>query len=550
MSRRIQPLSAQLASQIAAGEVVERPASVAKELLENSIDAGADQISLELEQGGLKLLRVSDNGGGIHPEDLPLALAQHATSKIYSQAELEQIASLGFRGEALASIASVSRFTLCSYYPGEAHAWQIGNQGRGGPGQAQACALEAGTRIEVRDLFYNTPARRKFLRTERTEFLHVEEVIRRLALSRYDIAFSFSHNGRSILRLRRALDETQRQGRIGEILGKGFMRHALKVDVTAAGMRLSGFLAPPEHSLSQTGSQYFYLNGRMIRDKLVAHAIRQAHLTALEAGRHPAYVLYLEIDPAQVDINVHPTKHEVRFRQTRLVHDFLQRALSEALNPQEPPAAAPSSGAAPGPSFSEAIAEQQSSYRQSSVPRALARTQTPLDTRGMLLLYGRYLLRQREAVQVLDMWSLRRQRWLSQLRHALADGEMVSTPVLVPEILSLSAAQLAQLQQHAQQWLRLGLLFDALGPDSLVLRELPRMMQGLAQGQLLELLLAESPRPEDEDWQSRLIDGLLARMPGLSLEQAASELQQAQQLGEPLPWRLLDEDRLRQWLTP
>ena len=560
MLRRIQPLPVQLANQIAAGEVVERPASVAKELLENSIDAGADEVALDLEQGGLKLLRVTDNGGGIHPEDLALALTQHATSKIYSQAELEQIASLGFRGEALASIASVSRFSLCSVYPGEAHGWQISNQGREGARAAQACALEQGTRIEVRELFYNTPARRNFLRSERTEYLHVEEVVKRLALSRYDIAFTLRHNGREIYRLRNATDTEAQQRRIAQIIGQGFMHHAIQLEFAAAGLRLWGWLSPPDHSLAQSGNQYFYLNGRVIRDKLVSHAIRQAHLSTLEAGRHPAYVLYLEIDPMQVDINVHPTKHEVRFRQTRLVHDFLLQALSEALNQRSEPPTDTDTNVADThattrksshmPPTQQAIAEQQHFYRQAHALRPAARPTPAIDTQGMLLLYGRYLLQQGEPVRLLDLQQLRRQLWLAQLRHSLSNGELVSVPVLVPEIIHLPAASLRQLEQLAPSLLRLGLVYDTLGPDSLVLRHKPRLMQGITANALFHLLLSDTVEVDHAPWQHRLVEALLELAPPLSLSQAAELLGRYKlEMAEDAPWRILDEDHCHHWLT-
>ena len=302
MQRRIQSLPVQLANQIAAGEVVARPASVVKELLENSIDAGADQIELELEHGGIRLIKVLDNGRGIHRDDMKLALAPHATSKVYSQQELEQILSLGFRGEALASIASVSRFKLSSRMEDAEQGWELEAGGK----EPIPSPLPRGTLVEVRDLFHNTPARRKFLRSERTEFLHIEEVVKNLALSRFDIAFTLLHNGRQVLRLRQAEGEVQQGRRVGEILGKGFLREALQLGFEAAGMRLWGWLARPDASRSQSDKQFFYLNGRMVRDKLINHAVRLAHQAVLEPGRHPAYALYLEVDPRGVDVNVHP----------------------------------------------------------------------------------------------------------------------------------------------------------------------------------------------------------------------------------------------------
>ncbi|MDH5785284.1 MAG: DNA mismatch repair endonuclease MutL, partial [Chromatiales bacterium] len=363
--RRIQPLSTHLANQIAAGEVVERPSSVIKELLENSIDAAARHISLEVEQGGAKLIRVGDDGAGIHPDDLPLSIAPHATSKVYSQQELQQVLSLGFRGEALASIASVSRFSIASRQPDDAQGLRLEQ------GEIAPCAMPAGTRIEVRDLFYNTPARRKFLRTERTEFLHIEEVVKRLALSRYDIGFKLKHNGKEQLHLNPIDVSADRSQRVAAVLGRAFVQQALALEFEAAGMRLWGWVGQPGYSRSQADLHYFYLNGRVIRDKLVTHALRQAYLPVLEPGRHPAYLLYLEIDPAQVDINVHPTKHEVRFRESRLVHDFLLRALARALEGRGEPLPLPQAPQEAPPSYRQErstgaqVAEQSAFYRRS-----------------------------------------------------------------------------------------------------------------------------------------------------------------------------------------
>ncbi|HEY5718233.1 MAG TPA: DNA mismatch repair endonuclease MutL, partial [Motiliproteus sp.] len=324
---RIQLLSPRLANQIAAGEVVERPASVVKELLENSLDAGADRIELEVDQGGIKRIKLRDNGGGIPKEDLALALSRHATSKIQSLDDLEAVATLGFRGEALASISSVARLTLTSRQPDQDAAWQVSAEGREMTADVRPAAHPAGTSVEVCDLFFNTPARRKFLRTEKTEFGHLEEVVKRLALSRYDVGFQLSHNGRVIHQLRPAFSEQEQLRRVASLCSSGFTDNAIAIDVEASGLRLWGWVGLPTFSRSQADLQYFFVNGRAIRDKLVAHAVRQAYRDVLYGGRHPTFVLYLELNPADVDVNVHPTKHEVRFRDGRLVHDFLFRTL-------------------------------------------------------------------------------------------------------------------------------------------------------------------------------------------------------------------------------
>jgi len=331
--KRIHLLSPRLANQIAAGEVVERPASVVKELLENCLDAGADKVDIEVEQGGVKLIRLRDNGHGIAKDDLPLALSRHATSKIRELEDLEAVASLGFRGEALASVSSVSRLTLSSRAAGAEAGWQVQTEGRDMSASVSPAAHPQGATVEVRDLFFNTPARRKFLKTEKTEFRHLEEVVKRLALSRFDVSFNLSHNGRVIHQLRSGNNPMDRERRIAAVCGSAFIDQALKVDVAAeaSGLRLSGWMGMPTFSRSQADLQYFFVNGRIIRDKVVNHAVRQAYQDVLYHGRHPAYVLYLELDPALVDVNVHPTKHEVRFRESRLVHDFIFRTLHRVI---------------------------------------------------------------------------------------------------------------------------------------------------------------------------------------------------------------------------
>lgn len=308
----IKRLEQQLTNQIAAGEVVERPASVVKELIENSLDAGASKICVDIAQGGVELIRIRDNGCGIHPEDLNLALSAHATSKISSLSDLEQVASLGFRGEALASIAAIARLKLSSCYQEETIGQELSASG-GEISQSVVCAHPPGTTIEVRDLFYNTPARRKFLKTAKTEFRHIETIVNRLALSRFDVGFELKHNAKSILSSLAATNQAAKERRLATILGKAFMQHALAIEFSAAGLQLSGWIAEPTFNRGQADMQYFYINGRFVRDKLLAHALRQAYHDVMFHGRHAIYILYLNIDPAMVDVNVHPTKHEVRF---------------------------------------------------------------------------------------------------------------------------------------------------------------------------------------------------------------------------------------------
>ncbi|MXP50433.1 DNA mismatch repair endonuclease MutL [Pantoea sp. Eser] len=333
----IQILLPQLANQIAAGEVVERPASVVKELVENSLDAGATRIDVEIEKGGAKLIRIRDNGCGIVKSELAMALARHATSKIASLDDLEAITSLGFRGEALASISSVSRLTLTSRTADQTEAWQAYAEGRDMAVTIKPAAHPCGATLEVLDLFYNTPARRKFMRTEKTEFGYIDEVIRRIALARFDVAISLSHNGKMMRQYRAVSDESQRERRLASICGVTFMQHALRIDWQHDDLSLRGWVADPTGSRQVSDLQYCYVNGRMMRDKLINHAIRQAFQTQLQEDQQPAYVLYLKIDPHQVDVNVHPAKHEVRFHQSRLVHDFIYQGVMSVLQASAAP---------------------------------------------------------------------------------------------------------------------------------------------------------------------------------------------------------------------
>jgi len=334
---RIHVLDPRLANQIAAGEVVERPSSVTKELIENAIDAGSQRIEVEIEQGGARLIKVRDDGIGIGEQDLPLALARHATSKINSLEDLEGVSSLGFRGEALASISSVSRLELISNADEDPRqGWRVVAEGRGMEARVTPAPHPRGTSVAVRDLFFNTPARRKFLRTEKTEFAHVEEAFRRQALSRYDVAWVLRHNQKVVHQLPPGVTPVARERRIASLLGKNFIEHARYIEREAGGLRISGWVGLPSHSRSQADQQYFFVNGRVVRDRLVAHAVRQAYRDVLYNGRHPVFVLYLELDPDVVDVNVHPTKHEVRFRDGRMVHDFLYSSLHHCLAASKP----------------------------------------------------------------------------------------------------------------------------------------------------------------------------------------------------------------------
>ncbi|WP_440885170.1 DNA mismatch repair endonuclease MutL [Vibrio campbellii] len=327
----IKILPARLANQIAAGEVVERPASVVKELVENSLDSGATRIDIDIEKGGAKLIRVRDNGKGIVKDELGLALSRHATSKIHTLDDLEAIMSLGFRGEALASISSVSRLTMTSRPAAQEQAWSAYSEGRDMKVKLQPTAHPIGTSVEVLDLFFNTPARRKFLRTEKTEFAHIDELLKRIALSRFDVTINVRHNGKMIRQYRAAKNQLQTEKRIAAVCGNAFVRNMLRIELEHQGLKLHGWITTPEGARQQSDLQYCYVNGRMMRDKLINHAIRQSYETSLKPDQFAAYVLFIELDPHQVDVNVHPAKHEVRFHQARLVHDFIYQALADAL---------------------------------------------------------------------------------------------------------------------------------------------------------------------------------------------------------------------------
>ncbi len=331
----IQILPPQLANQIAAGEVVERPASVVKELVENSLDAGASDIRIDIENGGATLIRIRDNGQGIPKTELALALARHATSKISCLEDLEQILSLGFRGEALASISSVSRLTLTSRTAEQKEAWQVYAQGRDQETTIQPASHPVGTTVEVANLFFNTPARRKFLRTDKTEFAHIDEVIRRIALVKNNISFTLTHNGKILRQYRSAQTSEQKLKRVASICGEDFVRNALQIDWKHGDLHLSGFVATPQFARSQNDLSYSYINGRMVRDKVITHATRQAYSEFLSTEQFPAFVLFMDLNPEEIDVNVHPTKHEVRFHQARLIHDFIYQGIINALNEQD-----------------------------------------------------------------------------------------------------------------------------------------------------------------------------------------------------------------------
>ena len=510
----IKPLPDLLISQIAAGEVVERPASVLKELLENSLDAGATRIDVQLEEGGVRLIRVADDGSGIAPEDLPPALARHATSKIGSLDDLERVASYGFRGEALASIASVARVTLTSRLAGQAHAFRL----RSDAASVEPAALAAGTVIEVADLYFNTPARRKFLKTEGTEFAHCDEVLRRMALARPDVAFSLSHNASAKRRLASAVPgDTAAHNfarRAREIIGDDFFPHARPLDASAGPLRLSGLAALPAYSRAGRDEQYFFVNGRFVRDKLLAHAARQAWADILHGQRHPAYVLFLELDPAGVDVNVHPAKTEVRFRDARGIHQFvfhaLQRTLAVPLSAAEStapaaPAYAPSAfsyARQAGLAVGEPAARPYLEFARAAFDAA-ASAVPPAPTLGdagaapllgyaVAQIHGVYILAQNAAGLVLvDMHAAHERILYERLKHSLDAGSPATQALLVPLVLAASEAEMATAEEQTEALATLGFAVAAAGPRELAVRSLPALLAGGNAADLVRSLLKD-----------------------------------------------------------
>lgn len=552
MTSKIHQLSPRLANQIAAGEVVERPASVIKELLENCLDAKANKIDVDVEQGGVKLMRVRDNGTGVGKEDLPLALSRHATSKISSLEDLEAVQSLGFRGEALASVSSVSRLTLTSNTQDQDNAWQVMTHGRDMAAQIQPAAHPVGTTVEVRDLFFNTPARRKFLRTEKTEFGHLEEVIKRLALSRFDVAFSLKHNQKIIHNLRPADSQAAREKRVASVCGPAFMQQALHIEMEAPGLRLWGWVGLPTFSRSQMDLQYFFVNGRVVKDKLVGHAVRQAYRDVLFHGRHPAFVLYLEVDAANVDVNVHPTKNEVRFRDGRLVHDFIFRSLHKTLaqvRPETPTGGgAAQLGVVQDPTQAQGLQAgvfagqtqvdlgqgggnpiQASQYtglashhfmtgannaptpsqlqEQSKVYASLhglANTQNlggmPAPQAGEVpplgyacaQLHGIYILAENaQGLVLVDMHAAHERIVYEKMKTSWAGQGIKAQPLLVPISMAVSSREADQVEAQQQLFSELGFVIDRSSTENLTVRQVPSLLQHANVEQLVRDVLAD-----------------------------------------------------------
>ncbi len=548
----IRRLPTQLVNQIAAGEVVERPASVVKELLENSLDAGARRVEIEIEQGGAKLIKVRDDGAGIPRDQLALALSRHATSKVASFEDLEAIDSMGFRGEALPSIGSVSRLRLVSRSQESEQAWELEGDGSDRVAEPKPAAHPQGTSVEVRDLFYNTPARRKFLRTEKTEFSHVQGLVQRLALVRFDVGFILQHNRKPIFSLPPCADRQAREARIAELLGGAFLDNALYHEEQAGDLTLGGWIARPAFSRSQADMQYFYVNQRMVRDKLVTHAVRQAYQDVLYHGRHPAYLLFLSLDPRKVDVNVHPTKHEVRFRDSRSVHDFLFRGVHRALagtRPQEqtteqgqPEAAATGPQPAGGSethagsrqgeipwSLAEPAAVYRAGFelqRPESIPlspqEATASLQTghapaealapPLGY-ALAQLHGVYILAQNARGLVLvDMHAAHERITYERFKQTYRQGGIVNQPLLVPVTVQVSPREADLAERLSESLELLGIEVSRMGQGTLAVRGIPALLQGADAESLLRDLLSDLAEHGESRRLEREVDQVLATM--------------------------------------
>lgn len=559
---RINQLDPRLVNQIAAGEIIERPASIIKELIENALDAGASRIEIEVESAGIKRIKISDNGHGILKEDLAMALSRHATSKITNMQDLEQVATLGFRGEALPSIASVTRLTIQSREQNADQAWMVSSDGDNKVNQATPVAHPVGTTIEARDLFYNTPVRRKFLRTEATEYKHLDQVVRRMALSRFDVEFKLKNNGRVTLHLPVVPFDDAR--RIKAVCGDNVADNSLYFEDKRDDMRLYGWLGLPSFSRSQADMQYFYLNGRLIRDKTVIHAIRLGYRDVLFHGRHPIYVLYLEMDPSAVDVNVHPTKHEVRFSESREIHGFIFRAIQQQLsasagevgslqvdattgaatprpiNPnttaaqiseQTPLQYADNSriSSAPERLTPQMVQEQLGAYQKISesafranVNESLASSeivdQNKSDTLpplgyALAQLKGIYILAENaDGLIIVDMHAAHERITYERLKRTMSDSTIAQQPLLVPVTIQISSTEMQAWQTQQDIFSKLGLEVEQLDTQVLIIRSVPELLIHADVSQLVRDVLSDLVAHERSDRVEETMHELLSSM--------------------------------------
>lgn len=543
----IQFLPPQLINQIAAGEVVERPASVVKELVENAFDAGARDVEINVEEGGVRLIRIRDDGSGIPRDELGLALSRHATSKIATLKDLEQVMSMGFRGEALPSISSVSRLTLISRTAGAECAWRVSADGSESAVEPRPDSHPLGTTVEVRDLFYNVPARRKFLRTGKTEFSHIDGLVRRMALSRFETAFLLSHNQREVLNLKRALTGLDQEHRLGLVCGSEFLDNALRVEFEASSLRLCGWAGLPAFSRSQADMQFFYVNGRLVRDKLVGHAVRQAYQDVLYHGRHPVFVLFLELDPAWVDVNTHPAKLEVRFREGRLVHDFLFRALNRAIAEVRPPS---EGGGERSPTAPEGTVAKPQPRKPMPLSRISVQSALPLEVAETIKAYaalhgdestppaesirergvreeGEYpplgyalahlhniyiLAESKNGLVLVDAHAAHERITYERLKKQYARGNVPRQPLLLPVRLKVSESEADLAEREREAFASFGVEMDRTGPESLMIRSLPALLASADAEALIRDMLADLAEHGVSRRVEHLINELLANM--------------------------------------
>ncbi len=533
----IQKLPSQLINQIAAGEVVERPASVLKELLENALDAGAKNIVVELESGGTKTIRVRDDGCGIPKDEMLLALARHATSKISNVDDLEKILTLGFRGEALPSIASVSRFSITSNnQQGDNAGWMLAGEGGNFSEELMPARQERGTMVEVKDLFFNIPARKKFLRTEKTEMQHCDAVIRKIVLSSFDVSITTIHNGKKSLQvdatgfqyeIDKPEQSRQLQERLAKICGKQFAEQSIYLENAAQDLQIKGWISLPTFSRSQADLQYFYVNGRAIRDKVISHAVKQAYQDVLYHGRFAAFALFLEMDPAQVDVNAHPTKHEVRFRQSRYVHDFVRHTISKAIADTMPKAEQQaaqqyrevvddyiraaqtdsttsfSNNLRSDMPSSKQVHETQSFYQATTLAdsalaeRALetkihTAEEAPLLGYAITQLHGIYILAQNaHGLVIVDMHAAHERIMYEKLKASYQEDMLATQPLLVPLSINVSQQEAVIAEQHNELFAKFGFNVERFGDESIVVREIPSLLQQADVDRLIRDVLAD-----------------------------------------------------------
>lgn len=542
VSTRIHPLPLHLANQIAAGEVIERPASVVKELVENSIDAGAKQIDIDIEGAGSKLIRVRDNGFGIHAEDLPLALSRHATSKLHSSEQLSHIDSLGFRGEALPSISSVSQLALTSRQAESDCAWQLTSENE----DISPASHPLGTTLEVRDLFFNLPARRRFLRSNKTEQNHILTTLYRLALSRFDIGFSYQTSANNRLKLPICTSTLNQQQRIAKVCGQAFIKNTLYLEQTFDDIHLSGWLAKPSAHRPQTDIQYFFINGRVIRDRVINHAIRQAYADQIPAGRHAAYVLYLTLPLDRVDVNVHPTKHEVRFRNARLIHGLITSALSDSLSQEDE-----SNNNEQQLDLTEtSIAEHAESYQVANQTTKFAHQRqasaTPVIATSNTLLHQRYLIvHSNQQPMLLDLQQADLHLRQQTLENAIKTGTLKSRPILVPIVVPSKKEFIDLYEQYAVVLNDLGIELSP-HPEGLIVKQIPSLLaQVNIQHFVHTIISALSENKTSFDQLSQVLQQQLPMSAISSLEQANQVLQPlGEQLFDPRWCKQLDQQTL------